>query len=68
MLDRLRRLYNLDSSAHTGDQHAWVFTPGSFAEIMLLLNRLGLSQFIVERLHPTAYGSHEFYAILRKSA
>lgn len=68
MLDRLCQLYNLDSSAHTGDQHAWVFTPGSFAEIMFLLNRLGLSQFIVERLHPTAYGSHEFYAVLRKSA
>jgi len=67
MLEHLCQLYSLDSSAHTGDQHAWVFTPGSFAEIMFLLNRLGLSQFIVERLHTTAFGSHEFYAVLRKS-
>jgi SAM-dependent methyltransferase len=66
MFDKLRQLYNLNSNAHTGDQHAWVFTPGSFAEIMFLLNRLGLSGLTIERLHPTAYGSHEFYVVLQK--
>jgi hypothetical protein len=68
MFDRLRQLYNLNSSAHTGDQHAWVFTPGSFAEIMFLLNRLGLSGLAIERLHPTDFGSHEFYVVLCKAA
>jgi len=67
MCDRLRQLYSLDSSAHTGDQHAWIFTPGSFAEIMFLLNRLGLSGLTIERLHPTDFGSHEFYVVLCKS-
>ena len=65
-LQALRTLYNLDGSVHTGDQHAWVFTPGSFAEIVFLLNHLGLTKLFVDRLHPTAYGSHEFYAVLRK--
>jgi hypothetical protein len=67
MFDRLRQLYSLDSSAHTGDQHAWVFTPGSFAEIMFLLSYLGLSGLAIERLHPTDFGSHEFYVVLCKS-
>jgi hypothetical protein len=66
MLEGLRSLYKLDASAHTGDQHAWVFTPGSFAEIIFLLNHLGLTGLFVDRLHPTAFGSHEFYAVLRK--
>ena len=66
MLKGLHALYQLDASVHTGDQHAWIFTPGSFAEIIFLLNYLGLTELFVDRLHPTAYGSHEFYVILRK--
>ena len=66
MLEGLRALYKLDASVHTGDQHAWIFTPGSFAEIIFLLNHLGLTDLFVDRLHPTAFGSHEFYAVLRK--
>ena len=66
MLEGLRALYKLDASVHTGDQHAWIFTPGSFAEIIFVLNHLGLTDLFVDRLHPTAFGSHEFYAVLRK--
>jgi len=66
MLEGLRALYNLDASVHTGDQHAWIFTPGSFAEIIFLLNHLGLTKLFLKRLHPTAYGSHEFYVVLRR--
>jgi 2-polyprenyl-3-methyl-5-hydroxy-6-metoxy-1,4-benzoquinol methylase len=67
MLEGLRALYKLDASVHTGDQHAWIFTPGSFAEIIFLLNHLGLTELFVDRLHLTAFGSHEFYAVLRKA-
>lgn len=67
MLEGLRALYKLDASVHTGDQHAWIFTPGSFAEIIFLLNHLGLTELFVDRLHPTDYGSHEFYVILSKA-
>jgi 2-polyprenyl-3-methyl-5-hydroxy-6-metoxy-1,4-benzoquinol methylase len=66
MLEGLHSLYKLDASVHTGDQHAWIFTPGSFSEIIFLLNYLGLTELFVDRLHPTAYGSHEFYVVLRK--
>jgi len=66
MLEGLRSLYKLDARVHTGDQHAWIFTPGSFAEIIFLLNHLGLTKLCVDRLHSTAYASHEFYTILRK--
>ena len=67
MLEGLGALYNLDTCVHTGDQHAWIFTPGSFAEIIFLLNHLGLTKLFVDRLHPTAYASHEFYAVLSKA-
>lgn len=67
MLESLRALYSQNACVHTGDQHAWVFTPGSFAEIVFLLNRLGLTKLFVGRLHPTAYGSHEFYTVLSKA-
>ncbi len=66
-LEGLRTLYHLDAGVHTGDQHAWIFTPGSFAEIVFLLNHLGITKLFVDRLHPTAYGSHEFYAVLSKA-
>jgi hypothetical protein len=68
MLEGLCSFYKLDPGVHTGDQHAWIFTPGSFAEIIFLLNHLGLTKLFVNRLHPTAYGSHEFYAVLSNSA
>ena len=66
MLEGLRALYKLDANVHTGDQHAWIFTPGSLAEIIFFLNHLGLTKLFVDRLHPTAYGSHEFYVVLQK--
>lgn len=48
------------------DTHSWIFTPGSFAEIVGLLNYDGLVTMEVDKLFPTDYGSHEFFAVLKK--
>ena len=47
------------------DVHAWYFTPESFVEIIILLNRLGYISFTVERLYPSRLNSNEFWAILK---
>ena len=46
------------------DCHAWCFTPSSFSLLILELNHMGLIDFRVDRLFPTA-GS-EFIVSLRK--
>lgn len=69
------RIYRLDEvladveRARRGeyvDAHVWTFTPGSFAEQLVELRRLGLSSWRFEIWQPTRRGSLEFYALLRR--
>ena len=60
---KMHELYQVSSYT---DTHCWVFTPGSFAEIVQYLFHEGLTGLTMETLHPTSYGSHEFYAVLVK--
>lgn len=48
------------------DVHAWQFTPGSFRQIMVLLNQLGYCDLVPELVYETPFGRNEFAAILRK--
>ncbi|WP_338467330.1 methyltransferase domain-containing protein [Novosphingobium sp. ZN18A2] len=50
------------------DVHAWMFTPGSFVEIVTELNRRGLTPLVPEFVSDTRFGSQEFYARLTKAA
>jgi len=49
------------------DVHAWQFNPNSFRRNISLLNSLGLIRLKVDQVFQTAYGSIEFYAILRRA-
>jgi len=62
------KLQQLHETTDYIDTHTWVFTPGSFAEIVQYLFHEGLTGLETERLYPTEYGSHEFYAVLIKQA
>ena len=48
------------------DSHVWIFTPSLFVEQLADLGRLGLSDFVVEKLVPTILNDLEFYAVLRR--
>ncbi|MDM0105029.1 hypothetical protein QTH97_08800 [Variovorax sp. J22R24] len=48
------------------DTHAWQFTPTSFFQIMSFLYQIGLTDFAVERVYHTRFGTQEFTAVLRK--
>ncbi len=48
------------------DTHVWIFTPVSFARLVSGLRALDLTRLELESVHETAFGSHEFYAVLRK--
>jgi hypothetical protein len=48
------------------DCHVWMFTPESFVEQIDELGRLGLCDFVVEFVIPTAVGELEFYAALKR--
>ena len=48
------------------DSHVWMFTPGLLVEQVTELGRLGLSDFVVEKIVPTALDQNEFYAVLRR--
>jgi predicted SAM-dependent methyltransferase len=48
------------------DTHVWIFTPMSFARLISGLEMLGFIKLQLDTVHETAFGSHEFYAALRK--
>ena len=50
------------------DVHAWLFTPDSFSAILRRLKDEGLIGLSVERVHATAFGTQEFFAVLRKDS
>jgi hypothetical protein len=49
------------------DVHSMQFTPASFSIVVSLLNELKLTDFVVERLYSTIFGSNEFFVVLKKS-
>ena len=70
-MDRVARLKLALNGALTDpstlrNEHAWFFTPDSFASILDDLFSLELIDFKIERLYPTLRQSLEFWAILRK--
>lgn len=48
------------------DCHVWMFTPASFVDQIAELGHLGLCDFGVETIVPTAENDLEFYAVLRR--
>ena len=48
------------------DVHAWQFTPRSFASLISILQRLGISTLRPDKVYATPLGRHEFAAVLRK--
>lgn len=49
------------------DVHAWQLTPRLLFDLIGDLRRLRLTDFEVERVHDTAFGAIEFFAVLRLS-
>jgi len=48
------------------DSHVWTFTPSSFAEQLGELGELGMCDFVIEKIVPTAENQLEFFAVLRR--
>jgi hypothetical protein len=48
------------------DSHVWMFTPGTFVEQLTELGWLGLTDFSIERVLPTARNELEFSVLLRR--
>lgn len=70
--DRITRLrLALDAAQHDPaalrNEHAWFFTPDSFATILEDLLGVGVIDLQVERLYPTLFNSLEFWVVLRKA-
>ncbi|HYG46846.1 MAG TPA: class I SAM-dependent methyltransferase [Allosphingosinicella sp.] len=66
----VRRTFEEIERAEAGeyvDVHAWRLTPRLFADLIADLRRLGYTDFEVERVHETAFGAFEFFAVLRLS-
>lgn len=48
------------------NDHAWFFTPDSFASIITDLANLSLTNFRIERMYPTLRDTFEFWVVLQK--
>jgi hypothetical protein len=48
------------------DSHVWLFTPRSFVEQMNILSKIGLIEFTIANLLPTAELDFEFFVTLRR--
>lgn len=48
------------------DSHTWLFTPESFVEQLSVLARLGLNDFTVVGVSPTAVNDYEFFVTLQR--
>ena len=55
---------SLAHSAGYQDAHCWVFTPDSFVSIITGLNTLGLIDYDVRHVFPTAPGTNEFFVTI----
>jgi hypothetical protein len=59
------RRRSLDDQEYV-DSHVWLFTPADFVDQVLELGRLGLCDFVVDRITATAQNELEFYAALHR--
>ena len=48
------------------DVHAWKFDPQSFGDLLQLLQSIGRTELVLERVYPTIRNDLEFFAVLRK--
>ncbi len=48
------------------DCHVWLFTPASFVEQLTELGLMGLLDFTIQQIVPTAYNELEFYVSLKR--
>jgi SAM-dependent methyltransferase len=74
--DPANRMYPLEQAwelverrRNTGDyldSHTWLFTPESFVEQVGVLARLGLNDFTVAGMSPTAVNDYEFFVTLER--
>jgi hypothetical protein len=74
--DPANRMYSLDtawelvqrrrSTTEYLDTHTWLFTPTSFVEQLSILARLGLHDFTVIGISPTAVDDYEFFVTLER--
>jgi hypothetical protein len=60
------RQVELAREGHYVDSHVWTFTTGSFVDQIAELGRLGLCDFVMENVAPTAENQLEFFAVLRR--
>lgn len=65
-LPYVRQQLELAADGSYVDCHVWLFTPESFVEQLGELAKLGLIDFVVDRVIPTAEYENEFYAALRR--
>jgi hypothetical protein len=56
----------LAKGGHYIDSHVWTFRPSTFIEQINELGRLGLCEFVVEKVRNTRPDQLEFYAVLRR--
>jgi len=61
----LARLDNAKAGVYV-DSHVWTFQPSTLIEQINELGRLGLCEFIVEKVQNTRPNELEFYAVLRR--
>ena len=65
-LELVRSLTDRARAGEYIDSHVWLFTPGTLLEQLVELRVLGLAEWRVESLIPTARDQLEFYAVLRR--
>lgn len=65
-LDEVVRQVDRARQGEYVDAHVWTFTPGSFAEQLVELRNLGLSEWCFETWRPTRPNALEFYVVLRR--
>jgi hypothetical protein len=63
-LDVLEEWSGLEGADCYTDTHTWVFTPGSFADILAFLRARNLINLQVVALYPTAQNAQEFFVEL----
>jgi SAM-dependent methyltransferase len=69
-VQRLQTALKLASTGTTDyvDVHSWFFTPPSFLAILRTLSQTDMIGLNIDRVYGTAFGSSEFFAVLRKKA
>lgn len=65
-MSRVRLLVDAQQRGEYVDCHVWPLTPVRLVDILVDLLELGLTDFVAERVTPTPFGHHEFYATLRR--